>query len=50
MRSGSRRGKRLVPLDAALPWGGSRLSGHERELGWPGIEANTEEKTITIIL
>src|SRR5579872_3934720 len=38
------------PLDAALPWGGSRLSGHGRELGWPGIEANTEEKTITIIL
>jgi acyl-CoA reductase-like NAD-dependent aldehyde dehydrogenase len=26
-----------------------RLSGHGRELGWPGIEASTEEKTITII-
>ncbi|HZR50561.1 MAG TPA: aldehyde dehydrogenase family protein [Streptosporangiaceae bacterium] len=38
------------PLDPALPWGGTRLSGHGRELGWPGIESNTEEKTITIIL
>lgn len=38
------------PLDPALPWGGTRLSGHGRELGWPGIEANTEEKTVTIIL
>jgi acyl-CoA reductase-like NAD-dependent aldehyde dehydrogenase len=38
------------PLDPALPWGGTRLSGHGRELGWPGLEANTEEKTITIIL
>jgi len=38
------------PLDPALPWGGTGLSGHGRELGWPGIEANTEEKTITIIL
>jgi acyl-CoA reductase-like NAD-dependent aldehyde dehydrogenase len=38
------------PLDPALPWGGSKLSGQGRELGWPSIEANTEEKTITIIL
>ncbi len=32
------------PLDPRLPWGGSGLSGHGRELGWPAIEANTEEK------
>ncbi len=38
------------PLDAALPWGGSKLSGLGRELGWPGIEANTEEKTVTVVL
>ena len=38
------------PLDPRLPWGGSKLSGHGRELGWPGIEANIEEKTVTIVL
>jgi acyl-CoA reductase-like NAD-dependent aldehyde dehydrogenase len=38
------------PLDAALPWGGFRLSGQGRELGRSGIEANTEEKTVTIVL
>jgi acyl-CoA reductase-like NAD-dependent aldehyde dehydrogenase len=38
------------PLDPALPWGGSRLSGSGRDLGWAGIEANTEEKTVTIVL
>jgi acyl-CoA reductase-like NAD-dependent aldehyde dehydrogenase len=38
------------PLDPALPWGGSRLSGHGRDLGWSGIEASTEEKTVTVVL
>jgi acyl-CoA reductase-like NAD-dependent aldehyde dehydrogenase len=38
------------PLDPRLPWGGSKLSGHGRELGWAGIEANTEEKTVTVVL
>jgi len=38
------------PLDPALPWGGTRLSGHGRDLGWAGIEASTEEKTVTVVL
>jgi acyl-CoA reductase-like NAD-dependent aldehyde dehydrogenase len=38
------------PLDPRLPWGGTKLSGHGHELGWAGIEANTHEKAITIIL
>jgi acyl-CoA reductase-like NAD-dependent aldehyde dehydrogenase len=38
------------PLDARLPWGGSRLSGHGRELGWAGLEANTLLKTVTVVL
>ncbi|MHC5906361.1 aldehyde dehydrogenase family protein [Streptomyces sp. S6] len=39
-----------APLDAGLPWGGSKLSGQGRELGWAGIEANTEEKTVSAVL
>jgi betaine-aldehyde dehydrogenase len=36
--------------DARLPWGGAKMSGMGRELGWAGIEASTEEKTVTITL
>jgi acyl-CoA reductase-like NAD-dependent aldehyde dehydrogenase len=34
--------------DARLPWGGLKTSGMGRELGFAGIEGNTEEKTVTI--
>lgn len=37
-------------IDPALPWGGMKSSGTGRELGWAGIEANTEEKVVTVIL
>ncbi len=39
-----------APPDARLPWGGLKTSGVGRELGFAGIEANTEEKTVTITL
>jgi len=38
------------PLDPRLPWGGSKLSGLGSELGRAGLEANTVEKTITVVL
>ena len=34
----------------ARSWGGLKSSGVGRELGYAGIEANTEEKTVTITL
>jgi acyl-CoA reductase-like NAD-dependent aldehyde dehydrogenase len=36
--------------DARLPWGGRKTSGLGRELSWSGIESNTEEKVVTIVL
>lgn len=38
------------PLDANLPWGGSKASGIGREGGLPGALAYTEEKVVTVLL
>jgi betaine-aldehyde dehydrogenase len=36
--------------DARLPWGGMKTSGIGRELGMAGIQANTEEKVVSVVL
>ena len=38
------------PPDPRLPWGGMKTSGMGRELSYSGIEDDTEEKTVTIVL
>lgn len=50
IRAGSVAVNGWAPIDPRLPWGGSKQSGAGRDLGWAGIEANTEEKTISIVL
>lgn len=50
VRSGAVWVNGWAAIDPALPWGGMKSSGTGRELGWAGIEANTEEKVITIVL
>jgi acyl-CoA reductase-like NAD-dependent aldehyde dehydrogenase len=50
IRAGSVAVNGWSPIDPRLPWGGSKLSGAGRELGWAGIEANTEEKTVSVVL
>jgi betaine-aldehyde dehydrogenase len=50
IRAGSVAVNGWAPIDPRLPWGGSKLSGVGRELGWAGIEANTEQKTVSVVL
>jgi betaine-aldehyde dehydrogenase len=38
------------PPDVNLPWGGMKTSGMGRELSYSGIEGDTEEKVVTIVL
>lgn len=50
VRSGAVWVNGWAAIDPALPWGGMKTSGTGRELGWAGIEANTEEKVVTVVL
>lgn len=48
IRSGTVRVNGGVPVDPRMPWGGVNSSGVGRELSYSGIEACTEEKSVTI--
>ncbi len=48
IRAGTVRVNGGVPVDPRMPWGGFHSSGLGRELSYSGIEACTEEKSVTI--
>ncbi|MEA2329892.1 MAG: betaine-aldehyde dehydrogenase [Thermoleophilaceae bacterium] len=50
LRSGAVWVNAAGPPDPRLPWGGVKTSGIGRELGLAGIEANTSEKVVNIVL
>ncbi|MEA2453776.1 MAG: betaine-aldehyde dehydrogenase [Thermoleophilaceae bacterium] len=50
LRSGAVWVNATGPPDPRLPWGGVKTSGVGRELGMAGIEANTQEKVVSIVL
>ena len=50
LRAGSIRINGASPPTPNLPWGGMKTSGIGRELSFSGIEACTEEKSVTIFL
>lgn len=50
LRAGSVWINAWSPIDPRLPWGGMKESGIGRELGSTALRANSEEKTVTVVL